>query len=160
MKKTNMSLEQQNNLINELSLIVFKLKKFTDVEGITMFPHKQMKNKNMINNDIIKINIIINNYDEEILNTIDQLNKLYQSPNLKNKLGCKIIVTCNSAILYRKIDDYPFSRNILKELYNYTILYDKSGEFCNIQEEIKTNNEINEYINTLDCKLSLYNLRK
>lgn len=156
MKKSNINEKQKTVISNALSNIVYNLKKYDSVDCITMFYYKKMDKNYITNTDMLRLDVILDHYDENLLDLIDEMNKIYGSKKNKELYGINIRLSC----CFVEIDN-DISYKTQKDLTNSIILYDKDGKYFALQDEIKKQSDFRyEYANKIDNDLVLKNIRK
>ena len=155
MKQANINEKQKDLLANTISNIIYHLKKHDVVDCITMFYYKKMDRTYITNTDMLRINIYIEYYDEDLLDLIDFYNSIYNTKDNKEMSGLKIRL----AYGFKELDDISFKME--KDLNNSIILYDKKGDFFKLQDDVKKKADYRYvYSNTIINDLKLKNVRK
>ena len=155
MKQANINEKQKDLLANTISNIIYHLKKHDVVDCITMFYYKKMDRTYITNTDMLRINIYIEYYDEDLLDLIDFYNSIYNTKDNKEMYGLKIRL----AYGFKELDDISFKME--KDLNNSIILYDKKGDFFKLQDDVKKKADYRYvYSNTIINDLKLKNVRK
>ena len=155
MKKSNINNEQKTIISNALSNIVYNLKKHDAVDCITMFYYKKMDKNYITNTDMLRLDVMIDHYDENLLDILDEMNKVYCSRKNKQLFGLTIRLSC----CFTELEDISYKSE--KDLNNSIILYDKDGKYFKLQDDIKRKADFRyEYGNKIENDLVLKNVRK
>ena len=128
----NISEKQKNYLCNMIAKMVFDLKKYNNVECITI----QNKYNILIFKVIVKTNSLASCLKQDvkkwdIIATVK-----------KEELGTSILFTFDESYLYNNVFDIERKNNIdlVEDFCNSSILFDRSTKYYRLQKELIDNN--------------------
>lgn len=138
----NLNEIQIMRLCNELAEITYELKQNKHVECIYFAPYK---NLGSIRGYVVNITAVFDSEDN-----FEELDKQYQKrisrKNQLSKFGVKIYINTTSKNGYTHLPVKPSEREKGNDIFNSTILFDRTGEYTKIKE-ITENIESTEHSN-------------
>lgn len=128
---------QRNELCSELARLTFEFRKDKNVECICFATYKSLITGNgIIMGNVLEFTLVREGGEKDLEEKLKEYNSSHQTHDFVRKSGFKIY--------FGTIDSREYAREDLKNnLINSKILYDKNGEFT----EIQVNNEVNENYN-------------
>ena len=134
MEKLNISENQKEQLCFLLAKIALEFKKDENVECIYYAAYNGFRK---ISGDVLEITIVRKDTKEEsISESIKKYNNLYNQDSL-NKFGLRICVDIDYEDKYTIIDLNSSEVRRSNNLFNSTILFDRTGKYKEIQEQTK-----------------------
>lgn len=154
-------------LVDELARITYKFKKEENVECIYLLPAKS-ESENCYS---MMVNLIVksNNNNKHLLNSVLNYNISKEKEEFENKSNTKISITTDLACCYNNIFDKKNSlmqKSAENDLFNATILYDKSGKYYRLKKQIDLRYKklklswLFKYEDSINMDLPLYNKYK
>ena len=154
-------------LVDELAKITYKFKKEENVECIYFLPAKS-ESENCYS---IMINLITKSKcnNDHLLNSILNYNISKEKKEFETETNTKINITTDEACCYNNILDKKNSlmqKSAENDLFNATILYDKSGKYYRLKKQIDLRYQklklswLFKYKDSIDIDLPLYNTYK
>ena len=156
-----------NELVNELAKLTHKFKRYEYVECIYFIPTASVidSSYNISFNIVIKSNVI----NDDLKNAIFNYNISSYKKEFEKNTNIKININIDESCYYNNMLDNSntlLQKNAANDLFNSTILYDKSGKYSRIKKQIELNNSkydypwIFKYENCNNQDLALYNVYK
>lgn len=140
MKTINITEEQKNKLCDILAKIVHSLKQCNNTDCIYFAPYK---NYGSINENILIITVVKSDFYFEMTETVKNLyDKFLNSKDIVSTLGVEICIGVDDREYYIS-EDLEKNNKIKKSnnnLFNSTILFDRTGEYTKIKETLNKNN--------------------
>lgn len=148
-----MSLEQQNSLCNALAKFVYLVRDYDNVECVCITPYDKT----------LELRIIIktNSRNDELYEDLNRLNNLcfLNNKNMGYDINAFLDYSCFYNNMFDKSnDDY----STMIDLYNATILYDRSGKYGRLKNKVKSMIIIDKMLNNnekdFEIDMPLYNI--
>ena len=134
MEIINITEEQRDQLCRELARLTFEFRKDKNVRCIYFAPYKGFGS---ILGNVLDVTIVRNGRnDNDLEEKIKKYNLSHQEHNFIRKFGFKIFLETDEDIRYTLMDLNPSECRKSNHLMNSVILYDESGEFTQIKEQI------------------------
>lgn len=132
MKKIVLNEVQHNELCLELARLVNKFQKNKNVDSIYFNVFDSLG----FIQDVIKVNVVIYNYDNSFIEKLEKLNKMiYETEDSLSRYGIKIYLS------YGRLDNYCLIPKgipdilLARDLYTSTILFDRTGNLTNLKDK-------------------------
>lgn len=142
-----LSEEQRKNVCEELARIIFEVKKQKNVECIYFTP---CKNFGDIVGNVLEITIVTSgqfqNKDRE---KFDDYNALHLKEEMLKKYGVKIHVDFDFNRGYTPFPLNPSEIQCRYNLFNSTVLFDRTGEYVEIIKHMNQEDEMISYYSNL-----------
>lgn len=145
----NITDEQRKNLVNKIATLVAEMKIKQEVECIYFAAYKGLGN---IRGNVLDFTVVIRGYSEKIKQEFSKYDKLFQDHDLIRKFGIKIYVNTDYSQRYITLPLNPLPSSCL---FNSVILFDRTGEYSKIKQEVQkyvdiSNSNVFEYENSAE----------
>ena len=134
MEIINITEEQRDKLCSELARLTFELRKDKRIKCIYFAPFEGLGS---ISGNFLEVTLVRdgNEYDD-LEEKIKEDNISYQAHGFIQKCGFRILLNTDEAVRYATINLNPSESESINNLMHSTILYDESGKFIKIKEQI------------------------
>lgn len=122
---------QKAKLCNELAQLTFELKQSQHVQCVYFAPYKNFGN---IRGNVINITVVSNS-ENPYIDINSQYQRRVSRKTQLNQFGVKIHIDVVSEYGYTYFPLNPSERNKGNDLFNSTILFDRTGEYTKIKEK-------------------------
>ena len=148
----NITDEQRKNLVNEIAVLVAKMKKKQEVECIYFAAYKGLGD---IKGNVLDFTVVIKGYSEKIKQEFPRYDKLFKDDDLIRKYGIKIHVNADDSRKYIILPLNPSETLRANNLFNSVILFDRTGEYSKIKQKAQEymdipNSNVFEYENSAE----------
>ena len=143
------SLKQQNSLCNALAKFVYLVRDYDNVECVCITPY----DKTLELRIIIKTNSRNNKLYEDLNRLISLC--FFNNKNIGYNINAFLDYSCYYNNMFDKSNnDYT----AMIDLYNATILYDRSSKYGKLKNKVKSIININDNKKNFDIDMPLYNI--
>lgn len=148
----NITDEQVKNLVNEMAILITKLKKEQGIECIYLTSYKD---KQTVKDNVVELTVVTRENTDKMSKDFCKYNEMHQKDTSIDEFGIKISVVFDGTRNYTKLPLNPSEVIRGNNLVNSTILYDRDGEYLIIKQEAQKhlnmlNSGIFKYTNLIE----------
>lgn len=144
MEIINITDEQRNELCDMLAKLTYKLKQYEGIDCIYFAPYK---NYGKFYEDIFSVTVVLNS--KNIKSIIDGSYHFFTEDSYR-KLGIKVNIDISDSNCYSTSDLIPSI--CTNNLFNSTILFDRTGEYTRIKKQANPSNGYYYYSNLAEIQ--------
>ena len=135
MKKIEITEQQRNELCYEIARLLLKFKKDQNVECIYFAPYSEFGD---IKGNVLILTIVKQGWsDQASEQQFEAWNRMYQKEYFARKLGFSIYVDVDNAEEFTSFALNPSEVKRNQDLFNSTILFDKTGEYSKMSQRVR-----------------------